>query len=58
MIVMVRARTSYTTKVLLTTKLLFAPRFAFSSFIPLVIPLNPYYLTSILAPQRIGAPRN
>jgi hypothetical protein len=43
MIVMVRGRTSYTTKVLLTTKLLFAPRFAFSSFIPLGDPVNPHY---------------
>ena len=31
---MVWRRTSYTTKVLLTTKALFAPRFAFPSFIP------------------------
>jgi hypothetical protein len=41
---MVWRRPSYTTKVVLTTKVLFAPRFAFSSFIPPWLPLHPIYM--------------
>jgi ATP dependent DNA ligase domain len=41
---MVWRRTSYTTKVLLTTKVLFAPRFAFSSFISPWFRLHPIYM--------------
>ena len=41
---MVWGWTSYTTKVVLTTKVLFAPRFAFSSFIPPWLRLHPIYM--------------
>jgi hypothetical protein len=41
---MVWRRTSYTTKVVLTTKVLFAPRFAFSSFIPPWLRQHPIYM--------------
>jgi hypothetical protein len=41
---MVWRRTSYTTKVVLTTKLLFASRFAFPSFIPPWPRQHPIYM--------------
>jgi hypothetical protein len=41
---MVWRRTSYTTKVLLTNKVLFAPRFAFSSFILPWLRQHPIYM--------------
>ena len=53
MIVMGWRRTSYTTKVLLIIKVLSPPDSPFLRSSPLVIPLNPRYLTSILAPHRI-----
>ena len=51
---MVWGRTCYTTKVVLTTKALFAPRFAFSSFIPRWLRLHPIYIRLYIhLPERI-----